>query len=185
MNEETCYEKIKCGNVAVFEAVFREFYPSMCVVTRKYLTDKEVAEDIAQEAFVRLWERREFYESVPDLRTFLYVSVRNLCFNYLRDRKKTVDYTQVELPDGGATFAEQLIQEETYRLISKAISALPRQSGKIMRLTLEGKQNKEISEILGISVTTVKTLKYNALKMLKTTLKGYFPLLLFILYIKK
>ena len=115
----------------------------------------------------------------------MYVSVRNLCFNYLRDRKKTVDYTQVELPDGGVTFSELLIQEETYRLISKAIVALPRQSGNIMRLILEGKQNKEISEILGISVTTVKTLKYNALKMLKTMLKGYFPLLLFILYSKK
>ena len=185
MSEETCYEKIRSGNVAVFEAVFREFYPSMCVVARKYLTDKEVAESIAQEAFVRLWERREFYESIPDLRTFLYVSVRNLCFNYLRDRKKTVDYTQVELPDGGVTFSELLIQEETYRLISKAIVALPRQSGNIMRLILEGKQNKEISEILGISVTTVKTLKYNALKMLKTMLKGYFPLLFFILYSKK
>ena len=44
-----------------------------------------------------------------------------------------------------------------------------------MRLALEGKQNKEISEILGIAVTTVKTLKYNALKMLKNSLKGYFP----------
>lgn len=49
-----------------------------------------------------------------------------------------------------------------------------------MRLALEGKQNKEISEILGIAVTTVKTLKYNALKMLKNSLKGYFPVLLYI-----
>ena len=71
MSEETCYEKIRSGNVAVFEAVFREFYPSMCVVARKYLTDKEVAESIAQEAFVRLWERREFYESIPDLESFV------------------------------------------------------------------------------------------------------------------
>ena len=185
MNEETWYDRIRGGDVAAFEAVFREFYPSMCVVAGKYLTDKEVAEDIAQEVFVRLWEKRKVYQSIPDLRTFLYVSVRNLCFNYLRDQKKTVDCTSVELPDGCAVFVEQLMQEETYRMISKAISTLPRQSGRIMRLALEGKQNKEISEILGISVTTVKTLKYNALKMLKTALKGYFPLLLFILYTKK
>lgn len=54
-----------------------------------------------------------------------------------------------------------------------------------MRLALEGKQNKEISEILGIAVTTVKTLKYNALKMLKNSLKGYFPVLLYILLPEK
>ena len=83
------------------------------------------------------------------------------------------------------SFQEQLIQEETYRLISNAIAELPVQSGKIMRLALEGKQNKEISEILGIAVTTVKTLKYNALKMLKNSLKGYFPVLLYILFRKK
>ncbi|MDE6452504.1 MAG: RNA polymerase sigma-70 factor, partial [Odoribacter sp.] len=84
MNKETWYERIRGGDVVAFEAVFREFYPSMCVVAGKYLADKEVAEDIAQEVFVRLWEKREVYQSIPDLRTFLYVSVRNLCFNYLR-----------------------------------------------------------------------------------------------------
>ena len=125
------------------------------------------------------------YDKIPDFRTFLYVAVRNLCYNYLRDKKKTIDFSQIELPDKQLSFQEQLIQEETYRLISNAIAELPVQSGKIMRLALEGKQNKEISEILGIAVTTVKTLKYNALKMLKNSLKGYFPVLLYILFRKK
>ncbi len=100
-------------------------------------------------------------------------------------KKKTIDFSQIELSDKQLSFQEQLIQEETYRLISNAIAELPVQSGKIMRLALEGKQNKEISEILGIAVTTVKTLKYNALKMLKNSLKGYFPVLLYILFRKK
>lgn len=185
MGKEILFEEIKCGNINIFETLFRQFYPSLCVVARKIVVDREAAEDIVQEVFIRLWEKKGNYEAIPDLRAFLYVAVRNLCFNYLRDKKETVDCTQVELADRCTSFQEQLIQEETYRLISKAISGLPLQSGKIMRLTLDGKQNKEISEILGVSVTTVKTLKYNALKILKLSLKGYFPVLLFILCTKK
>ena len=185
MNKEILFEYIKCGNLSAFEALFRQYYPSMCVIAGKLVANREVAEDIVQDVFIRLWEKKAEYDKIPDFRTFLYVAVRNLCYNYLRDKKKTIDFSQIELPDKQLSFQEQLIQEETYRLISNAIAELPVQSGKIMRLALEGKQNKEISEILGIAVTTVKTLKYNALKMLKNSLKGYFPVLLYILFRKK
>ena len=185
MNKEILFEDIKCGNLGAFEALFRQYYPSMCVIAGKLVANREVAEDIVQDVFIRLWEKKAEYDKIPDFRTFLYVAVRNLCYNYLRDKKKTIDFSQIELPDKQLSFQEQLIQEETYRLISNAIAELPVQSGKIMRLALEGKQNKEISEILGIAVTTVKTLKYNALKMLKNSLKGYFPVLLYILFRKK
>ena len=185
MNKEILFEDIKCGNLSAFEALFRQYYPAMCVIAGKLVANREVAEDIVQDVFIRLWEKKAEYDKIPDFRTFLYVAVRNLCYNYLRDKKKTIDFSQIELPDKQLSFQEQLIQEETYRLISNAIAELPVQSGKIMRLALEGKQNKEISEILGIAVTTVKTLKYNALKMLKNSLKGYFPVLLYILFRKK
>ena len=170
MNKEILFEDIKCGNLSAFEVLFRQYYPSMCVIAGKLVANREVAEDIVQDVFIRLWEKKAEYDKIPDFRTFLYVAVRNLCYNYLRDKKKTIDFSQIELPDKQLSFQEQLIQEETYRLISNAIAELPVQSGKIMRLALEGKQNKEISEILGIAVTTVKTLKYNALKMLKNSL---------------
>ena len=186
MNKEILFEDIKCGNLSAFEALFRQYYPSMCVIAGKLVANREVAEDIVQDVFIRLWEKRtQTSLQATTFKSFLYVAVRNLCYNYLRDKKKTIDFSQIELPDKQLSFQEQLIQEETYRLISNAIAELPVQSGKIMRLALEGKQNKEISEILGIAVTTVKTLKYNALKMLKNSLKGYFPVLLYILFRKK
>ena len=156
MNKEILFEDIKCGNLSAFEALFRQYYHSMCVIAGKLVANREVAEDIVQDVFIRLWEKKAEYDKIPDFRTFLYVAVRNLCYNYLRDKKKTIDFSQIELPDKQLSFQEQLIQEETYRLISNAIAELPVQSGKIMRLALEGKQNKEISEILGIAVTTVK-----------------------------
>ena len=65
------------------------------------------------------------------------------------------------------TFQDLVQEEEICRIIDDAIAQLPVQSAKIMRLTLDGKQNKEISEILNISVNSVKTLKYKSIDKLK------------------
>ena len=76
----------------------------------RFLNQKvgEVAEDIVQDVFIRLWEKKAEYDKIPDFRTFLYVAVRNLCYNYLRDKKKTIDFSQIELPDKQLSFQEQL-----------------------------------------------------------------------------
>ena len=182
MNKEILFEDIRCGNLSAFEALFRQYYPSMCVIAGKLVANREVAEDIVQDVFIRLWEKKAEYDKIPDFRTFLYVAVRNLCYNYLRDKKKTIDFSQIELSDKQLSFQEQLIQEETYRLISNAIAELPVQSGKIMQISAGDRSS---ADQLGISVNSVKTLKYNALKMLKNSLKGYFPVLLYILFRKK
>ena len=78
-----------------------------------------------------------------------------------------------------------VIEEEAIEALYSAIDRLPAQSARIMRLVVKGDKNQEIADQLGISVNSVKTLKYNALKMLKNSLKGYFPVLLYILFRKK
>jgi RNA polymerase sigma-70 factor len=181
MGVQITYEAIKNGDIKAFEALFRELYPSMCLVATKFITDQNAAEDIAQEAFIKLWEKRNAYQDIPCLKTFLYVSVKNLCFNYIRDKKITIDYTSPEVENQEAIFKDLLIEEEAFRIIDNAVNALPPQSARIVKMYLDGKQNKEIAEILGISVNSVKTLKYNALNLLKTLLKEYFYVLLLFL----
>ena len=181
MTEDFSFESIKGGDAGEFEALFRAYYPSMCVVALRFVKDQNVAEDLVQDVFIRLWTKKEDYESIPCLKTFLYVAVKNLCFNYLRDKKATVDCENSDIQNLEDHFHNHLIEEETYRMISEAVDQLPAQSARIIRLALEGKQNKEIAEILGISVSTVKTLKYNAISVLRETLKGYFCILVIIL----
>ena len=48
MNKEILFEDIKCGNLSAFEALFRQYYPSMCVIAGKLVANREVAEDIVQ-----------------------------------------------------------------------------------------------------------------------------------------
>lgn len=181
MSVAVTYEAIKGGDIKAFEILFQEFYPSMCIVATKFTADQTAAEDIVQEAFIKLWEKRNAYQDIPSLKTFLYVSVKNLCFNYIRDRKITVDYTSPEVENQEAIFKDLLIEEEAYRIIEDAVNTLPPQSARIVKMYLDGKQNKEISEILDISVNSVKTLKYNALNSLRTILKDYFYVLLLFL----
>ncbi len=181
MDGQITYEAIKNGDIKAFELLFREFYPSMCVVAMRFVADQDAAEDIAQEAFIKLWEKRTAYEDIPSLKTFLYVSVKNLCFNHIRNKKDTIDYTSPEAQNKEAVFKDYLIEEEAYRIIEDAVNALPPQSQKIVKMHLDGKQNKEIAETLNISVNSVKTLKYNALSSLKLSLKDYFYLLILLL----
>ncbi len=181
MSGPITYKSIKNGDIKAFESLFREFYPSMCVIAMRFVTDQDAAEDIAQEAFIKLWEKRSVYEDIPSLKTFLYVSVKNLCFNYIRNKKDTIDYTSPEVQNKEAFFKDYLIEEEAYRIIEDAVNALPPQSQKIVKMHLDGKQNKEIAETLNISVNSVKTLKYNALSSLKLSLKNYFYLLILFL----
>lgn len=178
---EFSFESIKQGNISEYEALFRKFYPSMCIVAMRFVRDQAVAEDLVQEVFVRLWTKKAAYEQIPNLRTFLYVAVKNLCFNYLRDKKDTIDYTSREVVEQEECFRSAMLEEEAYRLVTEAVDKLPLQSARIIRLALEGRQNKEIAEMLGVSVNTVKTLKYNAISALRDSLKEHYCLLVIIL----
>ena len=151
MDGQITYEAIKNGDIKAFEALFREFYPSMCFVAMRFIGNQEAAEDIVQEAFIKLWEKRTTYNDIPCLKTFLYVSVKNLCFNHIRNKKNTIDYTSPEVQNKEVIFKNHLIEEETYRIVSHAIDSLPPQSSKIIKMCLEGKQNKEIAESMKTS----------------------------------
>ena len=74
MEDTVLFEQIRLGNKKAFEAIFRRFYVSMCSVAYRYTRDASAAEDIAQEAFLKLWEKRDSYRDIPDLKTFLYVA---------------------------------------------------------------------------------------------------------------
>ena len=177
-NDDKLFESIRQGNIDAYEMLFKKYYLSMCMIARRIVEDEDVAKDLVQEIFIRLWEKRETYDFRETADIFLYVSVRNKCFDYLRSLKNLPLQEGLSAAGNEYFFRDILIEEETYRIVMEAIDALPAQSGRIIKLSLEGKQNKEISENLGISVNTVKSLKYKAMDTLREVLKDYFYLLL-------
>ena len=75
------FKKIKSGDLKAFNQLFNSLYPSMCSAADSFIRDQDKSRDIAQEAFINLWNKRDDYDSITSLKTFLYVSVKNLCLN--------------------------------------------------------------------------------------------------------
>jgi len=181
MTTENQFQKIKSGDSKAFELLFNQLYPSMCVVAREYVKDDGIAEDIAQEAFIKLWNTRDRYENITSVKSFLYVMVKNMSLNYLKRDKLGNKFTESLNKEDYYYFNNHIVEEETYRILQQAIDDLPHRSAIVMNLSLQGMQNQEIAERLGVSVNTVKTLKYNSMKTLRIKLKHYFFILLLLL----
>ena len=115
------------------------------------------------------WENQEKYNTIESIENFLFVSVKNEALNYLRGiERENNRYARLENPESEEPQIFNLfIEEETNQMLLTAIGQLPEQSARIIRLALSGLENKEISRLLDVSVNTVKTLKYSAIRKLR------------------
>lgn len=172
-------KKLNNGDPRALKLFFDSFYPSVCIYAIKFIRQSDVAEDIAQDAFVQFWKIRDHFTSILKIRAFIYTTVRNACLNYLK-QKKTREEILAHNPIIGELSYELLIEEETYRLLDAAIQQLPNRTREIIVLALQGHNNPEIAEILGVSINTIKTLKKNAYVDLRHMLSNQ-TYLLFIL----
>lgn len=166
-----------------FKKFFHKFFPSVYALMQKYTEDEELARDITQEAFMKLYESREEFETVDNAKAFLYTIARRLYFNHYK-HLRVVENLYPEL-SGEEVDEENYLQEvtlrETIRILYAAIDRLPPQSKKIILLNLQGKNNNEVAEELNISVNTVKSLKKSAYMTLRKYVgKEYLWLLIFL-----
>lgn len=171
MNEDKILvERLRENDRTAFEALFKKYYPSFCLVAYRYVEDKDAAKDITQDVFIKFWDKRNEYEDIPSVKTFLYVLVKNASLNYIRSQKIKDKHLSAIEREGELFFHQVAIPEETFRQLEATIEKLPPQSANIMRLVMQGYSNMEIAEQLGVSVNTVKTLKYNAVKNLRNSM---------------
>lgn len=171
--------RLNNGDARALKLFFDGFYPSACVYAIKFIKQSDVAEDIVQDAFVQFWRIRDRFTSVRKIRAFIYTTVRNACINHLKQKRTREDILN-HAPIIDELSHELLIEEETYRLLDAAIQQLPARTREIILLALEGHNNPEIAELLGVSINTIKTLKKNAYADLRHTLSNQTYLLFFL-----
>lgn len=164
------FRRIESEDMKAFEGLFMDLYSSLCSVADHYLGDEASSKDIAQEAFIKLWDKREEFHSIISVKSYLYATVRNLSLNYIRDNRKNCKIRGVLPEIDDSDFKSVIIEEETIRALYAAIDKLPAQTSRIVQMSLKGIKNQEIAEKLGISVNSVKTLKYNAFHTLRKEL---------------
>ena len=166
----------------VFIFLFEEYYVSLCAYSRRYVGRKDIAEEIVSETFFKIWENPKILRIVKSVEAYLFKAVYNNSLNCLRQLKKEEkleDYFQntsfenigFAIETDEAT-EHNLITASIMEQIDKAVTRLPQQQQKAFRLKrFDGKKNKEVAEIMGLSIKTVETHLSKAMLTLRTILK--------------
>ena len=145
-------------------------------------------ENIVQDVFLVLWEKKDELELSCTLTTYLFTLVKNRCLNFLRHKLIEEEYNaQMKEELGFKLYALESMEysyhseKELQEIIQRALDTLPERCREVfIKSRIEGLKYKEISEELGISVNTVENHIVTALKKLRVELKDYLPLLLFL-----
>lgn len=165
------------------EILFRTYYPSLCKSLYRILKDVSLAEDIVQEVFLKVWDKRDTLALHGASHAYLYRSCYNTALNFLKKQKPQYELSSVPIDicsDDGAEKA--LLFLETEAKILAAIETLPPKTKSIFSLSrFEELSYKEIAERLEISLKSVEKHMGIALQRLREQLKDYLPGLLLIL----
>lgn len=168
------------GDKESYRLLFNLLYPSMCLYAKKFLGDYNDAEDVAQEVFIELWRQRTKFESLNQIKAFLYLSIKNRCLNFQKHLAIKNNYSKTTLGNVEPPSDELIIETEVVHHINNAIINLPEQQKQIILHSLQGLTNNEIAESMQISINTVKLQKKIAYRKLREKLKpAHFFFLLF------
>lgn len=170
-------EQIRDDSKLAFSQLFDAYYEPLCDYAYRYVKHSEAMEDIVQEVFVRIWEKRKHWEPKISVRAYLYRSVYNEVVTDFRKKRFETPYDNMhdlEQAQSSVSPLDELHDRETARAIDRAIEMLPERRKEILVLRLlQGLSYKEISAILDISVNTVDTQIRRALKLLRIQLKDF------------
>src|SRR5580693_7793206 len=111
--EQQLMDDFRMGSQKAFARLFRQLYPTLCYYALRFTDDQGTAEDIVEESFIKIWERRETFIHYKVLRSFLYSTVRNACLNWLQQKNRHVVHEQqIAL---NAEYSEESILENIVR----------------------------------------------------------------------
>lgn len=171
------------GDEDFYRTLFDALQPALVRYATEYVIDTDMASNIVQEAFLKLWEKRKQIKVGTVLNAYLYKSVRNNCLNYLRHLKvadkyagqlNAVSLNYEALKDKSA---ERLLEAEIMERLQKAVEKMTPQCRNVFVLSrFEGKSYKEIAQELNIAEKTVENQMGKALKVARNELQEFLPI---------
>lgn len=185
LSEQEIIGAIREGNERIFEEIFRKYYQSLCNYANSILKEMDEAEEVVQNLFLSIWEKRSDLEISISLKSYLYRAVHNHCLNRIKHLKVREEYQQYAVNFYDASYesvSQTVMKNELETKIEEAIKKLPEQCRLIFRMSrFEELKYHEIAEQLELSPKTVENQIGKALKILRVELAEYLPLLLFFL----
>ncbi|MGM9511771.1 RNA polymerase sigma-70 factor [Larkinella sp. GY13] len=164
------------------ELLFRRYHQALCSHAVRFVYSKETAEDLVSDVFCKFWKTKA-YESVTDsYRYYLFRSVRNEAYNYLRlEFKKLEDLETADAQESAPSQRpDQIMQfEEVFHRVEDLVESMPPQCRKVFLLSrFEGKKYQTIATELGLSIKTVEVHMVKALSIIRKGLKEHWLILL-------
>jgi len=175
-----------------FDAIYVNNFSRLFLFAKEYVLFDEEAENIVQDIFVMLWEKKDILRVDVSLTAYLFTLVKNKCIDFLRHRMVEQMYSENIQHEYNEELNVKLFALESFDhnfsseedieiLLRNAIDKLPERCRLIfIKSRIEGKKYKEIAEELNLSVNTVEGQISIALKKLREELKDYLPLLFYL-----
>ncbi len=182
-------QKIQEGDSSAFERIFNKYKVSIINLSFRFIRNREIAEEVAQEVFIKVYEKKVHFDPRSKFSTWLYRVTVNASMDFLR--KKKFSFRSLEEPlgdqeDSGRTLldnlsdpkslsaGESIVQEETKKLVRQGIDRLPENlRSPILLYQFEELPYKEIAKILGITEKAVEKRIYHAKQILREKLSKY------------
>lgn len=166
--------RFRQGDEDAFSQVFHSHYNGIYLFSLRLINSPADARDIVSDTFLKLWLLRQNFESLANIKAFLFLTARNACIDYLRSKQrqhalqKEIRYLS-ERADAEIDIA--MIRADFFNELSRQIESLPPQCGQVFRMIFfQGKKTAEIAKELGISRKTVLAHKRNAILQLRSAL---------------
>lgn len=176
IHELELVERIAGGDEKAFLTVFETYFKDLCFFVERYVHSAAMAEDLAQEVFIRIWEHRQQLREVRSFRSYLYTAAKNHTLNALKKaaRSAAIMGAIVTAYYQGHNTTEENIQSREYlEQLHRAIENLPARSREIFRLCREQKKTyEEVASLMGISKNAVKNHMVFSMKQLKRTVEA-------------
>jgi RNA polymerase sigma-70 factor (family 1) len=172
----------KEGREEGFNHFFNSLYKPLYFFATRYVKDSAAAEDIITDSFIKLWDKREIFETEAGIKGYLYKTVYNASIRWLQNQQRKMFHLSSYAKQNDTTehsYLNNIIKAETINNLHKAIGHLPAQCKTVFtKLFIEGKSASETAQEMNLTISTIKNQKARGIKLLKTLLSpagGAYP----------
>lgn len=185
--------ELRKGNPDAYREVFRILYPRLKGYCKLFVSDENEVEDIIQDSFLMLWEKRHTLDSKKKIESLIFVMVRNQCLNYLKKRRLESEKVSIDMLNFSELQylyqidlnekEEKSIEELLVISFQKAVNNLPEKTRDVfVQCKLEGKKQKDVADNLGISLKMVEKHIAKAKVIISDQLKLQYPSMVMIIF---
>ena len=184
LNRADLINSLSQGTQEAFQAIYDNYYESLCYYANRMLADMDESEDVVQSIIMKLWENRENIGTIVNVKSYLYKSTHNSCLNIISKHGKKQNYEneswfkskEIEMEE-----RDSLLYTELNEIVNKLIEELPEQCQRVFKMNrFDEKSYKEIAQELNITVKAVEGNMSRALQKMRMGLKDYLYLILII-----